>query len=172
METQSKRLVYLLLSMLVVIACAVIEVTMSHLSKALTTISLIVCTVMFCQIVWALIMLKKRFAHRSSEKFSITSSGITTDKFHPWSEFKGFIKTIWVGGQLFELVNKKAPFPYIFPPMVQVRGKMDNSQQISSLIQQFVPDITKRYFTGWKIIAIIILILGSICGFVFSKYLI
>lgn len=139
--------------------------------------------VLFSVIVGAFFVLSKRAHSRYSEKYTITSLGITIinhnniAKNHFWSSFKGFFKIhSYGGGPVFYLVKKGAimTFPYQFYPSVMVRGKEDNVEEINKLLNQFIPQFSKQelrkrwYFTA-AFFMIIVLAVGLIIGFIAKK---
>lgn len=138
---------------------------------------------LFGAIAGSIFAFSRRARSRYSEKYAITSLGITIINYNNvaknyfWSSFKGFFKIhSFAGWTIFYLVKKGAimTFPYSFRPSVIVRGKEENWEKIDNLLSQFIPPISEQQLRRrWYITAAFFIIItfagGLAIGFIAKK---
>jgi len=127
---------------------------------------------------WVLYLIWRRSKALVAEKYIITKSGINIfqhdgkQKNYFWKDFKGYVKVIGLkeGALNFHLFSKKTVFSYFSGPMVTLRGESENSDQIESIIKEFLKDITNKHYSEGRNITIIILLGGAVVGFFIAQY--
>ena len=107
----------------------------------------------------------KRSTAKNPERYKIGQSGIwvTTnnqEKMYLWSEFKGYIRSIWYRGGLFEAVRNSSILPFLMPSTLKIRAEIDNSEIINDLLDNFIPDLTEKFHASWGRITILIGVLS------------